>query len=99
VPKTPNFQCFWYQSSRWIFRGPVRSLATYTFLAAAVQIRQGTAYLTGPLYADSQATVKNIIFTIARIQVIDPNPSFYILLEGTDCLEGLFGDCKTQDHA
>src|ERR1700676_3722143 len=48
----------------------VRSLATYTFLAAAVQIKHGTACLTGPLYADSQATMKNIIFTIARMQVM-----------------------------
>jgi len=45
----------------------VRSLATYTFLAAGVQVKHGTACLTGPLYADSQATVKNIIFTIARM--------------------------------
>jgi len=77
----------------------VRSLATYLFLAAAVQIKHGTACLTGPLYADSQATVKNIIFTIARMQKMDPNLCFYILLEGTDRLEGLFGDCRTQDHA
>jgi len=42
----------------------VRSLATYTFLAAAVQIKYGTACLTGPLYADSQATVKNIILQL-----------------------------------
>jgi hypothetical protein len=77
----------------------VRSLATYAFLAAAVQIKHGTACLTGPLYADSQATVKNIIFTIARMQVMDPSLLLYILLEGTDRLEGLFGDCRTQDHA
>jgi hypothetical protein len=77
----------------------VRSLATYSFLAAAVQIIHGTACLTGPLYADSQATVKNIIFTIARMQVIDPDLLFYILLEGTDRLEGLFGNCRTQNHA
>jgi hypothetical protein len=68
----------------------VRSLATYAFLAAAVQIKHGTACLTGPLHADSRATVKNIIFTIARMQMMDPNLSIYILLEGTDCLEGLF---------
>ena len=75
----------------------VKSLATYGFLAAAVQIKHGTACLIGPLYADSP--VKNIIFTIARMQVMDPNLLFYILLEGTDWLEGLFGDCRTQDHA
>ena|SRR5882762_4003658 len=33
------------------------------------------------------------------MQNIDPNLPLHILLEGTDCLEGLFGDCWTQDHA
>jgi hypothetical protein len=47
----------------------------------------------------SQATVKNIIITIARMQVMDPMLKLYILLEGTDRLEQLFGDCRTQDHA
>jgi hypothetical protein len=48
---------------------------------------------------DTQATVKNIIFTVAQMQNIDPSLPLYILLEGTDHLEGLFGDCRTQDHA
>ena len=43
----------------------VECLATYSFLAAETQIKHGTACMTGALYADSQATVKNIIFNIA----------------------------------
>ena len=43
--------------------------------------------MTGALYADSQATVKNIIFTIAQLQEIDSDLEFYILHEGTDQLE------------
>jgi hypothetical protein len=82
-----------------IFWKQVRSLATYAFLAAAIQIKHGSACLTGALYVDSQATVKNIIITIARMQVMDPTLQFYILLEGTDHLEQLFGDCRAQDHA
>ena len=74
-------------------------LATYAFLAAGVQIEHGTACMTGALYADSQATVKNIIFTIARLQTIDQTLGLYILHEGTDRLEGVFGDCRTLDHA
>jgi len=62
-------------------------LATYSFLAAGVRVGHGTACMTGALYADSQATVKNIIFTIARLQNIDPTSEFYILHEGTDRLE------------
>ena len=42
---------------------------------------------------------KKNIFTLAQMQIIDPNLQFHILLEGTDRLEGLFGDCWTQDHA
>ena len=71
----------------------VKCLSTYSFLAAGVQIKHGTAYMTGALYADSQATVKNIIFTIACLQNIDPTLEFYILHEGTDQLECVFGDC------
>jgi hypothetical protein len=77
----------------------VKCLATYSFLAAGVQIKHGTACMTGVLYADSQATVKNIIFTIARLQEIDPTLELYILHEGTDRLERLFGDCRSLDHA
>ncbi|KAK1218956.1 hypothetical protein PQX77_018344 [Marasmius sp. AFHP31] len=42
--------------------------------------------------------IKNIIFTTARLQHVDPNLPFHIILEGTDRLEGLFGDVRTQDH-
>lgn len=77
----------------------VQCLATYSFLAAAMQIKHGSACLTSALYANTQATVKNIIFTLAQMQNIDSNLPLHILLEGTDRLEGLFGDCQTQDHA
>jgi hypothetical protein len=77
----------------------LENLATYSFLAAAMHIRHGTNCLTSVLYTDTQATVKNIIFTVARMQKIDPEKALYLLLEGTDCLEGFFGDCQTQDHS
>ncbi|KAJ7312418.1 hypothetical protein DFH08DRAFT_822155 [Mycena albidolilacea] len=65
----------------------VKSLSTYAFLAAALQIKHGSACLTGPLYSDSQAVVKNIISIIAEMQLISPDLEFYIVLEGTDQLE------------
>jgi hypothetical protein len=77
----------------------IENLATYTFLAAAIHIKHGTNCLTHALYADTQATVKNIIFTVARMKEVDPEKALYILLEGTDRLEELFGDCRTQDNA
>jgi len=77
----------------------VECLATYSFLAAGVQIKYGTVCMTGALYADCQAMVKNIFFTIACFQNIDPTLDFYILHEGTDQLECVFGDYQTLDHA
>lgn len=46
-------------------------LATYAFSTAYLWNMHGTACITGALYADSQAVVKNIIFTTARMQLID----------------------------
>lgn len=43
----------------------VQFLATYSYLVAAMQIKHGSACLTGALYADTQATIKDIVFTIA----------------------------------
>ncbi|KAJ6618015.1 hypothetical protein B0H10DRAFT_1947987 [Mycena sp. CBHHK59/15] len=76
----------------------VRSLATYAHLSVALQLKHGSACFTGPLYADSQATIKNIIFTIVCMQLISPNLRFWILHEGTDRLELIFSDCRTLDH-
>lgn len=77
----------------------VRSLSTYAHITAALYIKHGTACLTSPLYADSQAVIKNIIITIARLQILNPDLRFYIILEGTDRIEVLFCDTRTLDHA
>lgn len=77
----------------------VQSLVTYAHLAARLQMWHGTSCLTGALYADSQAVIKNIIITIARMQNINPNLCLWLIHEGTDRLEGLFCDARTQDHA
>lgn len=42
------------------------------------------AFVTSALYADSQAIVKNIIITIARMQTLDSTLNYHILFEGTD---------------
>ena len=77
----------------------LESLSTFSHLAAAMFIVHGTACLTGALYADAQSIVKNIFLTVARLQVIDQTLKFYILMEGTDRLENLFCECRTQDHS
>jgi hypothetical protein len=55
--------------------------------------------MTGALYADTQAIVKNIIFSLAKQQIMDPTQNFYIILDGTDRLEQVFSDARTQDHS
>jgi hypothetical protein len=74
-------------------------LSTYSHLATAMYVVHGLACLTGALYADSQSIVKNIFITVARLQLIDKNLCFYLLMEGTDRLENLFCECRTQDHS
>ncbi|EKM80850.1 hypothetical protein AGABI1DRAFT_126893 [Agaricus bisporus var. burnettii JB137-S8] len=76
----------------------LESLSTFSHLAVALQLEHGATCLPGPLYADTQATIKNIYFVVARLQLISPDLTFYLLHEGTDRLERLFGDCRTMDH-
>jgi hypothetical protein len=77
----------------------VESLATFVLGYAYLYIVHGNACITGPLYADAQAVVKNLIFTIAHMQQINPDMCLYIFHEGTDWLKGLFADTHTLDHA
>ena len=58
----------------------------------------GNAFFTGALYYDSQSVIRNLIITILCIQHSNPDAEFHIILEGTDHLETLFGNCHTQDH-
>jgi hypothetical protein len=76
----------------------IRSLSAYAHLAVAMYLGHGLAFLTGALYADSQAIVKNIIFCVARLQIISGDLEFFIIHEGTDRLETIFSDVRTQDQ-
>ena len=75
------------------------SLVKYAHLICACWIRHGSAFMTGTLYADTQAIVKNIIFSLAKQQILDATRNFYIILDGTDRLEQVFSDARTQDHS
>lgn len=45
--------------------------------------------------------MKNIVICVARLQLVDSDNDvqFYIILEGTDRLETIFSDVRTQDHS
>ena len=75
------------------------SLVKYAHLTCACWLRHGSAFMTGALYADTQAIVKNIIFSLAKQQILDSTQNFYIILDGTDRLEQVFSDARTQDHS
>lgn len=75
------------------------SLVKYAHLICACWIRHGSSFMTGALYADTQAIVKNIVFSLAKQQLMDGTQNFYIILDGTDRLEQVFSDARTQDHS
>ena len=54
------------------------SLVKYAHLICACWIRHGSAFMTGALYADTQAIIKNIVFSLAKQQILDAAQNFYI---------------------
>ena len=77
----------------------VISLVKYAHLICACWIKHGNSFMSGALYADGQAIVKNIIFSLAKQQILDETQDFHIILDGTDRLEQVFSDARTQDHS
>ncbi|KAF8150028.1 hypothetical protein B0H34DRAFT_638182, partial [Crassisporium funariophilum] len=77
----------------------LRSLSTYAHLITALVRKHKSAFITSALVFDSQSIVKNIFYTAARLQGVDPKLKYFILFEGTDRLEGVFSHARTQDHA
>jgi len=76
----------------------IQSLSTYAHPIVAMHLKHKLDFLTGALYADSQPIVKNIAFTVAKLQLIDAKIKYYIILEGSDQLESVFSNVHTQDH-
>ncbi|KZV79434.1 hypothetical protein EXIGLDRAFT_707060 [Exidia glandulosa HHB12029] len=77
----------------------LESLSAFSHSVAILQLKHGSSCLTGALYADTQATIKNIFVIVARLKRINPQYKLFLLLEGTDRLEQLFSETRTLDHA
>ncbi|KAL1749281.1 hypothetical protein HDZ31DRAFT_28139 [Schizophyllum fasciatum] len=77
----------------------VRSLSTYAHITAAMYLKHRLQFLTGAVYADAQAIIKTIVVNIARYQLINPDIKYWIIHEGTDRLENIFSNVRTQDHS
>ncbi|KAL1688639.1 hypothetical protein GGG16DRAFT_12755, partial [Schizophyllum commune] len=80
-------------------RQQVRSLATYSHLSGAMYTRHGTEFMGAALLADSQSIVKAIFFNIITLQLLDRLIRYYLVLDGTDRIERLFSNVRTQDHS
>ncbi|PPQ83800.1 hypothetical protein CVT24_007319, partial [Panaeolus cyanescens] len=76
----------------------IQSLSTYAHLITGMHHINGLNFMSGALLADSQAIVKCIIITAARLQACDPTSEYFILFEGDDRLENLFSIVRTLDH-
>jgi hypothetical protein len=74
------------------------SLVKYAHLICVCWIRHGNAFMTGALYADTQAIVKNIVFSLTKQQILHASQNFYIILDRTNRLEQVFSNVRTQDH-
>ncbi|KAG9119441.1 hypothetical protein FRC07_005533, partial [Ceratobasidium sp. 392] len=73
----------------------IASLAKCAHLIFALYRIDGTKFLTGQLVYDIQASIKNVIFCVAKTQLTDPALPFYLLQTGTNRLESRFGTYRT----
>jgi hypothetical protein len=55
----------------------------------------GKQFIPTNLYIDFMTMVKNVVFCIAKAKIDDPNGKFFLILQGTDRLEELFGILRT----
>ncbi|KAI0069219.1 hypothetical protein BV25DRAFT_1874832 [Artomyces pyxidatus] len=75
----------------WSLSDQVASLSKYAHMAFALFRENRINFMPYQLYGDTQTTVKDIIFTIAKQQEMDGSQPFYLFLAGDDRLEVLFG--------
>ncbi|KAJ7509304.1 hypothetical protein B0H11DRAFT_1702886 [Mycena galericulata] len=69
----------------------VRNLSIYAHMSFVLFRIFRLKFMSNQLYGDSQTMVKNIIFTIAKQQLLDPNGEVNAYNDGTDPVEQHFG--------
>lgn len=74
------------------------TLSCFAHLAYALYILHGRDFMANHLYSDMQALVKAAFTCIARSQILDPTQKFYLYQLGSDRLEELFAEVRTQTH-
>lgn len=58
----------------------------------------GTKLIPAQLYHDIQATVQDVFYTVAKIQLLYPTQALHLFQLGDDRLEDLFGVLRTLTH-
>lgn len=73
----------------------ITSLVKCAHILFALYRVDGARFLPGQLIYDMQASIKNVIFCVAKTQLANPSLPFYLLQTGTDRLETRFGTYRT----
>jgi hypothetical protein len=74
-------------------------LSKYAHMAFVMYRIHKTAFMTAQLFADTQATMKNVMFCVAKQQILDGMMPMFLTLFRDDRLENLFGRVRTSDHS
>ncbi|KAJ7775735.1 hypothetical protein DFH07DRAFT_683851, partial [Mycena maculata] len=69
----------------------IQMLSTYAHLAFVLFREFRTDFMSNQLYGDTQTTAKNIVFSVAKQQLLDPNVKVNANEDGTDPVESHFG--------
>ncbi len=83
-------------SPSWSLTEQVVSLSKYAHLSCALFRDHGQNFMPNQLYSDTQCTVKNALFCIAKQQKLDASRPYHLFKEGDDSLEELFGRVRMQ---
>ncbi|KAJ7017645.1 hypothetical protein C8F04DRAFT_1200210 [Mycena alexandri] len=74
------------------------SFSEFAHLCFAFYRMHGSSFLSNQLYGDLQALVKSAFFAVARQQDLDPECAFYLYQIGSDRLEEMFAEVRTESH-
>lgn len=86
-------------SPDWSLTQQVVSLSKYAHMTFVFYRLHQRSFMPHQLYGDTQTTVKNTIFCLAKQQLLDGTQPFYLYDTGDDKLEELFGNvCMQGGH-
>ena len=73
----------------------IEHLSAAAHLAIILYRLAGKQFIPTNLYIDLMIMIKNVIFSVAKAKIDDPNSEFWVILLGTNRLEELFGILRT----